>query len=55
MTCTCKGFEEKFKVRTNRACAYRLGYRRCTKCDMYVEGKYLSCPCCHAMTRSRAR
>lgn len=34
---------------------YRKGYRRCSICDVWLEGCHAKCPCCRMKTRSMPR
>ena len=34
---------------------YKLGYKRCTVCDIFLEVEGYRCPCCHTILRTHYR
>ena len=38
-----------------RQSMYDLGYKKCLRCEVFVEPKYRSCPCCGGPLRSRSK
>ena len=47
--CDVIDFKEKYNTRKSHKNSYRLGYKRCRICDMYIKHNDNRCPCCRSL------
>lgn len=40
---------------SNRDAPYRLGYKRCSGCNIFLKTIEIYCPCCHVKLRSKPK
>jgi len=53
---TCKGICVRYECpKTSNRLRYRLGYKRCTHCGIFITTEDARCPCCKAVLRTKAR
>ncbi|MGD1837922.1 MAG: hypothetical protein ACPKPY_07675 [Nitrososphaeraceae archaeon] len=34
---------------------YKLGFKRCSECDIYIKSSKIRCPCCKYLLRTKGR
>lgn len=52
----CKGICIRFQnIGGGKYSAYRLGYKRCSECGIYIKYQGIRCPCCRYPLRSNRR
>lgn len=53
---SCKGICERYKANTVlNGLRYKLGQKRCSYCEIFIEWKGFRCPCCGTILRLGTR
>lgn len=60
MNCRCKGVCKMSQFRITNDIrmggeSYRMGYRRCGKCEYYIKTTENKCTCCHDILKRKPR